>query len=444
MKTYVTYCREHQRPINQEILRDHMNALNQQEKKQKLQQKQKQKQQHQHQHQRPASVAAADPPLYSDSKDCEEDLAVYEKKKRQRRRVPGAVTGARAGAGRRDNTLSVSTSRSDSSSRGGDRVEQRQQQQGAGAGGGMCTVRIKQGTGNGTSDHSSSSSSSAPMHAVEAAKAFLSRDVIPAKQKPRDSSSRGSGGIGIGEGSQACPVCLDSDSDGDGDGDGENLKESQPTTQQNKAGKHPSRRQSFPASTSTSSSSSAGRKRSRQSSGEAAMSSLKHHQESLPELVIPPGHYFDSRSGRCLKYTPFAINGLELEDLFGRDVFEEDTHAVLPSGALKSKEVAMHPNLSTYLKPHQKEAVHFMWKNVMLGVLDYSSEEEGGGAGGGGEGSQSQSQGEEGGGGDLTLSQRKKRKKAADLTAAGQGCVIAHYMGLGKTLSIISFLTTIM
>ena len=139
--------------------------------------------------------------------------------------------------------------------------------------------------------------------------------------------------------------------------------------------------------------------------------------ERTPDMVIPPGHYFNSMAGKCLPYSPFAINALELKDLFGNDVIDESTQSVFANSFLKPFEVDMHPNLSTQLKPHQKDAVQFLWKNTMNGVVDYPSQEE------------------------VYTPPLALKKKSGNTI---HGCILAHFMGLGKTLTIISFLTTLM
>ena len=420
MKTYVTYCKEHKRPINQEILRGHMYAIGEQKKQQKLLEKQKQKQKQQHypgvavvdHASDAASVSVSAPPLYSDSQDCEEDLVVFEKKKRQRRRGQREKRGEEKGKTRLDSKRSTHPPHSNS---------------------GKTSNQTPQNMSAENSRIHTSSSVLVP--AMATAMAFLTRETSPVEQKTRDNGSSNGGGGDV-EGSRARPVCLDSDSDDDPD-DNDKLQGVLPSTSslpsvppaapRSRAHKAVllDRRQS--ATTSNR------KKRKMQPSGDSAMDSLRQSNESLPELVIPSGQYFDDKSGRCLPYTPFAINALEMKDLFGPDVFDEGADSSRLSHA-----VNMNPNLSTRLKPHQREVVQFMWKNVMLGVLDYSSTE---GPRQGQEGlRQSESESQE----DAHSSLSQKKKKMDLTVAAGHGCVVAHFMGLGKTLSIISFLTTIM
>ena len=163
-------------------------------------------------------------------------------------------------------------------------------------------------------------------------------------------------------------------------------------------------------------------------SGDDVALVLPKPRKPTGSMVIPVGHYFNPESNACLPYSPFAINGREVEDLFGSEVFEENSDTIKPETFLKSREVAMHPNLSTYLKPHQKEAVQFLWKNVMIGVLKYTDEDES-------VGTEDEN---------ITADAKRKGQKYGRSITRVHGCILAHFMGLGKTLTIISFLTTIM
>lgn len=71
--------------------------------------------------------------------------------------------------------------------------------------------------------------------------------------------------------------------------------------------------------------------------------------------------------------------------------------------------IMMMRSLSDHLLPHQKEAVQFMWKNTMQGLLSWSPDESG-----------------------------------VATPPLGSGCILAHCMGSGKTLSTLSFIATIL
>lgn len=73
-------------------------------------------------------------------------------------------------------------------------------------------------------------------------------------------------------------------------------------------------------------------------------------------------------------------------------------------------QIFMNRKLSDLLLPHQKEAVNFLWKNTMEGVLDWS----------------------------------RGIDETAVTCPTGSGCILAHCMGSGKTLSTLSFLATLL
>lgn len=400
VKTYVTHCRQHHRAVNQEILRDHMTAIQEQQRARPQGKG------------REEGGKTDDVSIYSDSRDCEEDVQMFVKRR-----------------GSSDRNVHIRKQREEVSS-GGESGE------------------------SGSSRKSSGRKNQKGKAGLNVSRALPISGATTSVTQPHSLKrndqlvGRVTGSKGGQDGSRDCPVCLDSDSDsnsGDGEDDGYSDGEVVLSTTALSSQGTASSTGAVSGAVSVNNFLSKGKKRQRQQSLAPLMSFVKNGPSddllSAPELVIPTGHYFDSRTNRCLKYTPFVVNSLELRDLFAEEVYDSTSasdafHSTgIPSESfLKDREVAMHPNLSECLKPHQKDAVLFLWKNVMLGVLEYSEEKNADGS------HRVCNVGDEGD--NNGRDSRKKMKTGA--FAPGHGCILAHFMGLGKTLTIISFLATIM
>jgi hypothetical protein len=137
-----------------------------------------------------------------------------------------------------------------------------------------------------------------------------------------------------------------------------------------------------------------------------------------------------------------------------------------------NKPILMDPKLSDRLMEHQKEAVKFLWKNTMAGVIAYQerllkdeerrrkeeagedvelSQESNGGAAKECTDESSKATGDireifskQAKSGGSAASSSKASQKALDKAATGNGCVIAHCMGSGKSLTTVSFVVTLL
>jgi transcriptional regulator ATRX len=95
---------------------------------------------------------------------------------------------------------------------------------------------------------------------------------------------------------------------------------------------------------------------------------------------------------------------------------EEDTFQINSAEEVRltNTRIMMKRSISDHLLPHQREAVEFMWKNTMQGVLEWHHQ----------------------------LSNTNQAPPPAPPT--GSGCILAHCMGSGKTLSTLSFIATLL
>ncbi|KAG6555509.1 hypothetical protein Mapa_002744 [Marchantia paleacea] len=120
---------------------------------------------------------------------------------------------------------------------------------------------------------------------------------------------------------------------------------------------------------------------------------LEHWQSVSP---VPPHQFLASRD----------ISHLESENVHAEyENLPEVTIVGLPINAVRDPDeepIFITPSLAGVLKPHQIEGVRFMWQNCMESL--------------------------------------KKVKNDPD----GVGCILAHSMGLGKTLQVITFLHTVL
>jgi hypothetical protein len=97
---------------------------------------------------------------------------------------------------------------------------------------------------------------------------------------------------------------------------------------------------------------------------------------------------------------------------FPRDPFDQEENFQVSSTEefeATGTKVMMRRSISDHLLPHQREAVQFMWKNTMEGILSWKPHESG-----------------------------------ATAAPVGSGCILAHCMGSGKTLSTLSFVATML
>jgi SNF2 family DNA or RNA helicase len=91
---------------------------------------------------------------------------------------------------------------------------------------------------------------------------------------------------------------------------------------------------------------------------------------------------------------------------------EEDIFQINPleESQATAMKIMMKRSISDHLLSHQKEAVEFMWRNTMQGVLEW----------------------------------HKGLSKTNHDPPTGSGCILAHCMGSGKTLSTLAFIATLL